>query len=65
MGAVVNAFNVLPTSAFQHELSREALRDYFAGQAMIALGDTTSIDPAWVAKKAYEQADAMLEARAK
>ena len=51
-----------------------SLRDWFAGQALSGILSSTDNEsgrsaftttPAWIAEKAYEQADAMLEARKK
>jgi hypothetical protein len=55
-------------SAFQHTMSPEMLRDWFAGQAIgAAILHYTGgpIVPKTVASKAYSIADAMLEARKK
>lgn len=42
------------------------LRDYFAAKAMLGLLNSTRISqPDWIAKDAYEMADAMLKAREK
>jgi hypothetical protein len=39
------------------------LRDYFAAEAMLGLLNSTRISqPDWIAKDAYEMADAMLKA---
>ena len=40
------------------------IRDYFAAKAMLGLLNSTRISqPDWIAKDAYEMADAMLKAR--
>lgn len=42
------------------------LRDYFAAKAMLGLLNSTRISqPDWIAKDAYEMADAMLKERNK
>ncbi len=42
------------------------LRDYFAAKAMLGLLNSTRISqPDWIAKDAYEMADAMLKERGK
>lgn len=57
-------------SAFQHTLTRETLRDYFAGQALAGMAHHASWYPVepeqenkQVARRCYEIADAMLAER--
>jgi len=42
-----------------------SLRDYFAAQALVVTSTWTRTDPEYIAKRAYEFADAMLAERAK
>lgn len=65
-----NIFALPPTSALQHELSREALRDYFAGQMAPAIyrywvRHEPDTSPGFIAGSAYLIADAMLAERGK
>jgi len=56
-----NGVDDYPGNAF-YDQEGMSLRDYFAGQAMTGLSNF-SIHPPEMARKAYDLADAMLEAR--
>lgn len=52
-----------PTDSFWQGMS---LRDYFAAQALVALGDHKAVEARgipWLAEHAYMVADALMEAR--